>query len=275
MTQLLQLQGITKRFRKRGERHPFVAVDDVTLDIGEAECVALVGESGSGKSTLARIVLRLDEPDAGRVILGSADLTALSGERLRKARIGMQPIFQDPSGSFNPRRSVRHSLLQALWAFQGSHAARINRASFLLERVGLTPATNYLSRFPHELSGGQRQRLAVARALAMDPVLIVADEPLSGADVSIRGQILNLLQDLRSETGLAYLMITHDISIAKAFADRVVVMYQGRIVEGGAPAMVFNTPAHEYTRRLVAAVPELREPVAAPAFYRDSTAPLA
>jgi ABC-type dipeptide/oligopeptide/nickel transport system ATPase subunit len=169
----------------------------------------------------------------------------------------MQPIFQDASSSLNPRRSARELMAQALHGYSGPVAAR---SADLLDRVGLSPGTDYLPRFPHEISGGQRQRLAIARALAMNPQLIIADEPLSGADVSIRGQILNLLLDIKEERGVAYLMITHDISIARHFADRVAVMQHGVIVETGPAGQVLTAPSHPYTQQLVAAVPELEAP---------------
>lgn len=262
----LRLDGLTKTFVRRGTGETFVAVDNVSLSVGRAEVVALVGESGSGKSTLARLALRLDEPDSGRITLGGINLTNLHGRALRGARVSMQPIFQDPAGSFNPRRRVDASMFQAMPHLQP--AERRSVARDLLERVGLRPADSFLARFPHELSGGQRQRLAVARAIAMDPALIIGDEPLSGADVSIQGQMLNLMADLRRERSLAFLMITHDISIARAFADRVAVMYQGRIVEEGLPEDVLGRPRDAYTRRLVAAVPTLKEAPGAPAYLR-------
>lgn len=252
---ILVVEHLRKAFPQRGGGAPVVAVDDVNLWVGAGETLALVGESGSGKSTLARLAQRLIDPDEGRVVLRGVDLTRIAGRRLREERIAMQPIFQDPSTSFNPRRTVGGALLQALW--RTPRAGRISRAEDLLERVGLRPASFYLARFPHELSGGQRQRLAIARAIAMDPVLIIADEPLSGSDVSIRSQMLNLLADLQKERGIAYLLITHDISIARAFADRVAVMYRGRIVEEGDPGVVLRDPAHEYTKRLLGAVPHL------------------
>lgn len=251
---LLELRGVSKTFRRSGgtEVH---AVKSVDLTVARGETVALVGESGSGKSTLGRIALCLLRPDAGEVRLAGRNLTNLSTHELRHARSLMQPIFQDPAASFNPRRTVQELLEQAL-----RHVARSERQArsvLLLERVGLRPGGAFLGRFPHELSGGQRQRLAIARALAKDPILIIADEPLSGADVSIRGQILNLLRDLQQERGVAYLMITHDISIARAFADRVAVMMQGDIVEIGPSEAVLGAASHPYTRRLVAAIPSL------------------
>lgn len=267
---VLVLEGLRKSFHQRGGSGTLVAVDGVSLTVGPAETVALVGESGSGKSTLARLAQRLMDPEEGSIVLRGVNLTRLTGRRLRDARIAMQPIFQDPTASFNPRRTVGGALLQALWRSPGTTDDRVRRAGELLERVGLRPASVYLPRFPHELSGGQRQRLAIARAIAMDPVLIIADEPLSGSDVSIRSQVLNLLADLRAERGIAYLLITHDISIARAFANRVAVMYHGRIVEEGDPATVLSRPSHEYTKRLLSAVPEFSGVVARPAWVAEA-----
>jgi len=250
---ILLLDNVAKTFRRPGHA-PVKAVDGVSLTVGRGETVALVGESGSGKSTLGRIALGLLAPDRGRVILEGNVLGELSGDDLRRARIAMQPIFQDASSSLNPRRPARELMAQALREAAGDVDAQ---SAALLDRVGLSPGREYLSRFPHELSGGQRQRLAIARALAMNPRLIIADEPLSGADVSIRGQVLNLLLDIKAERGVAYLMITHDISIARHFADRVAVMRHGVIVETGPAAEVLTRPEHPYTRQLVAAVPAL------------------
>ena len=250
---LLALDAVTKTFRSSGGSI-VRAVSSVSLDIARGETVALVGESGSGKSTLGRIALGLLRPDSGRVMLDGICLGDLSAAELRDARVAMQPIFQDASASLNPRRSVKELLAQALRHHRGSVQAR---SIDLLDRVGLRPGGQFLPRFPHELSGGQRQRLAIARALAMEPHLIIADEPLSGADVSIRGQLLNLLLDIKEQQGVAYLMITHDISIARAFADRVAVMMLGKIVELGPAQIVLTAPTHAYTKQLVAAVPTL------------------
>lgn len=247
---VLDLVGISKSFR-RGTAAPVHAVKNVNLSVGHGETLALVGESGSGKTTLSRIALCLQRPDWGRVFLSGECLTDLAPSRLREERIHMQPIFQDPAGSFNPRRTVEGLLGQALRDLRD----RTARAIVLLENVGLRPGKSFLPRFPHELSGGQRQRLAIARALAMDPILIIADEPLSGADVSTRGQILNLLADLQQERGVAYLMVTHDISVARAFAHRVAVMMGGEIVEIGPAQQVLAAPTHAYTKALISAVP--------------------
>ena len=251
---LLALQGVTHSFRRSGGTL-VTAVRDANLQVEQGETLALVGESGSGKSTLGRIALGLLRPEAGRVLIDGKSLYGMARRELRRERVAFQPIFQDATASLNPRRTVRDLLAQALWQ-RGSGG--IEQESIgVLESVGLRPGRGYLERYPHELSGGQRQRLAIARALAMEPRLIVADEPLSGADVSIRGQVLNLLSDIKKERGLSYLMITHDISIARAFADRVAVMCQGRIVEEGQADVVLTRPQEDYTKRLLAAVPEV------------------
>jgi ABC-type glutathione transport system ATPase component len=251
---LLELIGIDKTFRRPGGGF-IQAAKAVNLTVRRGEAVALVGESGSGKSTLGRIALCLLRPDAGKVMFAGECLSDMRPRELRAKRIGMQPIFQDPAASFNPRRSVADLLAQALIRRGAPDPAA--QAIALLEDVGLRPGTELLHRFPHELSGGQRQRLAIARALAMQPALLIADEPLSGADVSIRGQILNLLVDLQEQRGLAYLIITHDISIARAFAHRIAVMKDGEIVESGSAREVLDAPRNPYTSRLVAAVPML------------------
>jgi peptide/nickel transport system ATP-binding protein len=255
---LLELKQVSKSFRSAAGA-TVAAVRAVSLTVRRGETLALVGESGSGKSTLGRIALGLIEPDSGDVLLDGRSLASLSSGAFREARTAMQPIFQDATASLNPRRTVRQLMAQAL----RRHGARIDsQAAALLDSVGLRPGAEYLDRLPHELSGGQRQRLAIARALAVEPALIVADEPLSGADVSIRGQVLNLLLDIKDARGIAYVMITHDISIARAFADRVAVMLRGEIVESGPVADVLTSPRHDYTRRLLAAVPQLDIPAA-------------
>jgi oligopeptide/dipeptide ABC transporter ATP-binding protein len=253
---VLQLEGVRRSFL-RGDGTAVEAVRPTDLAVHEGEIVALVGESGSGKSTLARIALALEQADEGRVLLNGRDLNVLGSRELRRRRIAMQPVFQDSSAAFNPRRSIFQILNEALECRPERPRDRRKAAAEVLERVGLSPGASYLDRYHHELSGGQRQRLGIARALATEARLIIADEPLSGADVSIRGQILNLLLELRRERGLSILFITHDISIAQVFADRVVVMYRGMLVEEGPAGEVLHAPAHPYTRLLKAAVPSI------------------
>lgn len=250
---ILDLINVNKVFRNSaGEA--FHAVKNVSLSVAPGETVALVGESGSGKSTLGRIALGLIRQDSGTVRLQGRELDKLSPSEFRSARTLMQPVFQDPTSSLNPRRTVLDLLKKASYTYKGDLK---KYAIELLDGVGLRPGHNYLHRLPSELSGGQRQRLSIARALAMQPSLIVADEALSGADVSIRGQILNLLLDIRNERGVAYLMITHDISTARAFAHRVAVMMKGEIVELGDAQEVLTRPSHDYTKHLLSAVPVL------------------
>ncbi len=248
---MLELRGVAKTFHQRGQP-PLHAVQDVSLTVQPGETLALVGESGSGKTTLARIALCLVAPDSGDVWLDGRSLLRASRSVLRAARLRLQPVFQDSSAAFNPRRTVRAILRQVL--AQAGAAFDDLALCTLLERVELRPAAGFLGRYPNELSGGQRQRLAVARAIAPVPQVIIADEPLSGADVSIRAQMLNLLLDLQAASGVAYLLITHDILLAQAFADRIAVMQHGRIVEQGDSGTVFTSPAHGYTRRLIEAV---------------------
>jgi ABC-type glutathione transport system ATPase component len=249
---VLELLGVSKSFRRRdGSLQHAVKAVDLTVYAGET--VALVGESGSGKTSLARIALALLKPDAGDVLLQGQSLVKIEASRLREVRTAMQPVFQDSSAAFNPRRTVAQAMGQAIVKTGLTERQREAQIIKLLEQVRLTPGGLFLNRFPHELSGGQRQRLAIARAIAMDPVLIIADEPLSGADVSIRGEILNLLLELQAQRGVAYLFVTHDISIARAFAHRVAVMYQGSLVEQGPADEVIDRSKHPYTQRLVAA----------------------
>lgn len=264
---VLVIRGASKTFRRRNGES-FHAVKDATVSVYPGETVALVGESGSGKSTLARIALSLLAPDSGEVFLNGRSLTRMPESELRRARIAMQPVFQDSSAAFNPRRTVLQSLAQACNAVGVPASGHRQTAIGLLNTVRLSPGEQYLNRFPHELSGGQRQRLSIARALAANPSIIVADEPLSGADVSIRGQILNVLVDMQQQRGVSYLFVTHDISIARAFAHRVVVMYKGEVVEEGDAKQVIDSPQHPYTQRLVNATIVLAEtgrPASSPA----------
>lgn len=246
----LELRGVAKTFVNLAGQ-PVQALKPTDLVVGAGEIVAVVGESGSGKTTLGRIALGIIQPDQGHVYVFGKEWSSNTASERRSVRAAVQPVFQDPTTSLNPRRTVRSLLRQASWPHKGN----LDQVPLeLLHSVGLRPAEDFLDRYPHELSGGQRQRLAIARALAMRPSVIVADEALSGADVSIRGQILNLLLEIRRTRNVSYLMITHDISIARYFADRVAVMKHGEIVEHGLAADVMSRPQHEYTRKLLESV---------------------
>jgi len=260
-TPLLEVAGLTRHYAVRGGllrgRSAGVvrAVDGVSFSLARGETFGLVGESGCGKSTLARLVLRLIEPTGGTVRFDGQDITALDGERLRRLRRHMQIIFQDPFGSLNPRMTVGEIVEEPLLVHGiGDAAARRRRVEELLGLVGLAP--HHAARRPQEFSGGQRQRIGIARALAVEPDLIVCDEPVSALDVSIQAQVLNLLKDLQARLGLAYLFIAHDLAVVRQVADRVAVMYLGRIMEVAPVERLFADPRHPYTRMLLAAVPE-------------------
>jgi oligopeptide transport system ATP-binding protein len=230
------------------------AVDGVTLTVGRGEILGLVGESGCGKSTLGRTILRLIPPTGGTVLLAGKDLTRLDHDALRAARADFQMIFQDPYASLNPRMTVFDAIAEAMLAHKRVPASELpGRVGDLLEKVGLS--SRFLKKYPHEFSGGQRQRIAIARALAVEPKLVVADEPVSALDVSIQSQIINLLARLSREMALTLIFISHDLSVVKHIADRIAVMYLGRIVELGPATDVFERPLHPYTRALVSAVP--------------------
>jgi oligopeptide/dipeptide ABC transporter ATP-binding protein len=239
------------------------AVDGVSFAIQPGETLAIVGESGCGKSTVGRLVMRLLEPTSGEVHLGGQDVTCLNQTEFRPHRRDVQMIFQDPYSSLNPRMTIGQILAEPLM-LHGIVPAnqRKDRVAELLRTVGLRP--EQAARYPHEFSGGQRQRIVIARALAVEPKVIVCDEPVSALDVSIRAQILNLLKDLQARLGLAYVFISHDLSVVKHIADRVAVMYLGRMVETGPADAVFEDPRHPYTRALLSAIP-----VASPAARRE------
>ena len=254
---LLDARGLDKTFRSgRGSgRREVAAVQDVSLGIEPGQTHGLVGESGSGKSTTGRILLRLIEPDAGSATFRSQDLFALDGAELREMRKHMQLIYQDPYSSVDPRFRARDVVAEP-WVIHRLYDGqeRRRRADALLERVGIDPSLG--DRRPASFSGGQLQRIGIARALALEPDLIICDEPVSALDVSVQGQILNLLMDLQAERGLSYLFIAHDLAVVRHISHRVSVMREGRIVESGTRDEIFERPRHEYTKALLAAMGE-------------------
>jgi oligopeptide/dipeptide ABC transporter ATP-binding protein len=269
---LLEVQGLEKRFDVGGSwlarrRKVIRAVDGVSFALARGETLGLVGESGCGKTTTGRLILRLIEPSAGRIHFEGRDLVALSSIQLWATRQRMQIVFQDPFGSLNPRMRVGDIVGEPLAIYRrGDVASQRRRVAELLEVVGLDPG--FARRYPHELSGGQRQRIGIAAALALQPSLIIADEPVSALDVSVQAQVLNLLVELRRQFGLTYLFISHDLHVVLHVSDRVAVMYLGEIVELGERAAIHRAPKHPYTQVLLSAVP-----VADPALRRERIAP--
>lgn len=255
---LVRIEGLGKSFPVRGgllgRRRVLRAVDDVSFEIGRGQIVGLVGESGSGKTTLGRCLLRLTEPTSGSVQFDGQAVTGVSDRVLRELRRRMQIVFQDPYSSLDPRRSVLNQIVDA-YEIHGLHdpASRQSQARAILEKVGI--AAERGDQLPHEFSGGQRQRISIARAIALSPDFLVADEAVSALDVSIQAQIVNLLLDLRKDLGLTMLFISHDLSLVEFVSDRVVVMYLGRVVEIADAAALYDAPRHPYTKALFDAIP--------------------
>lgn len=258
MKPLLEVKGLAKHFPINtgffNKNASLKAVDGIDLTVYAGETLSIVGESGCGKSTTGRCLLRLIEPTSGQLYFEGQNLIDLSAEEMRRKRRDMQLIFQDPFASLNPRKTIRQILTDPLMVHNvGNAAERKERVNWVIDKVGLSG--DYLDRYPHEFSGGQRQRIGIARALILQPKLIVADEPVSALDVSIQAQILNLLQDLQQEFKLTYIFISHDLSVVKHISDRVAVMYLGKIVEIADKAALYNDPQHPYTKALLSSVP--------------------
>ncbi len=256
---ILKARGLKKYFRSagglffRGSSH-IRAVDGVDIELEKGKTLGLVGESGCGKSTLARLLLRLEEPTAGTLEIDGTDFLSLKGRELRKARRKIQMIFQDPYSSLNPRLTIGNTIAEGIRIHGLARGAEVERrVGELLDQTGL-PRAAY-SRYPHEFSGGQRQRVGIARALAVEPKIIVADEPVSALDVSVQAQIINLLADLQKDLGLTYLFVAHDLGVVEHVSDRISVMYLGRIVESAPAKELFSAPLHPYTEGLLASIP--------------------
>lgn len=256
---LVQAEGLSKHFPVRSgllrrQTGTVRAVDGLDLQIRAGETVALVGESGCGKTTVGRLLVRIHRPTSGRIEVAGTDISTLEGEALRSMRPRMQMIFQDPMASLNPRLKVGEIIAEPLREHSRMRAVeRQDRVAELMQAVGLDPTL--MRRYPHEFSGGQRQRIGIARALALNPCFVVCDEPIAALDVSIQAQVVNLLEDLQERFGLTYLFISHDLAVVRHIADRVAVMYLGRIVEIGPRDALYENPQHPYTRALLSAVP--------------------
>ena len=255
---LIAVSGVSKTFGSEslfGTHHAVHAVQDVSFQLAANETLGIVGESGSGKSTLLRIVLRLLRPTAGRVMMGGSDAWGLKGKALKDFRRKVQPIFQNPASSFNPRQQIA-AILSAPLEVQGigSRKQRLERIVEVLQRVGLD--ASYLHRFPHQLSGGQKQRVAIARAIILRPAVVLADEPTSALDVSVQAQVLRLFSEVKRDFGLTTIFVSHNLAVIRQVSDRVLVMRHGRIVESGTVDEIFENAKEQYTRDLIAAVPD-------------------
>src|SRR4051812_15344673 len=251
---ILSVTGLTKVFVSGGKE--FRAVDDVSLSVNTGDVLGIVGESGSGKSTVARLVMRLIEPTAGRIVFEGGDLTAKSGEELRRMRRHMQIVFQNPHSSLDPRHTIHNALAEPFLIQTKLRGIELERQiDALLDIVSLPKAFKY--RFPHELSGGQKQRICIARAVALEPRLLVLDEPTSALDVSVQAQIITFLQELRQRLNLTYLFISHNLAVVRHICDHVIVMNQGKVLEQGITESVFAHPQDDYTRQLINSVPRL------------------
>ena len=263
MNEVLQVRDLKKYYsvmaglipRPLGE---IKAVDGISLSIGESEVLGLVGESGCGKSTIGKAIMRLEEPTAGEIVFDGQDVIKMNKQELHRMRGKVQMVFQDPDASLDPRMTIGGSIEEAL-IVQGVNdpAERVSRVDDLLVKVGLE--AGFAERYPHEFSGGQKQRIGIARALAMDPRLVIADEPVSALDVSVQAQILNLLMDIRDRDGLAYLFVSHDLSVVRYISDRVAVMYLGKIMELADKQEFFTNPLHPYTEALLSAVAHFQQ----------------
>lgn len=260
---LLEVDALKKHFPigrhllRRAPRHVLRAVDGVSLTVARHSTLGLVGESGCGKSTLGRLMIRLLEPTSGRIAFDGIDIAAADAATLRQMRSRFQMVFQDPLGSLDPRVRVGDSIAEPLGILgEGNTSRNLERAAQMLSLVGLDPSV--MRRYPHEFSGGQKQRICIARALIVSPQLIVADEPVSALDVSVRAQIVNLFQDVQEKLGLSYVFVSHDLGIVRHVADQVAIMYLGKLMEYGVAREVLREPAHPYTRALVATIPPPR-----------------
>lgn len=260
MNQLLKIENLKKHFPvKRGllgrTTRILQAVDDVSFDLEENEILGLVGESGSGKSTLARTAIRLIEPTSGKIFFQGEDFCKLSGKRLRQSRQKVQMVFQDPLSSLNPRKTILENVGEALLYHKlvENRDEQVAKVETIMEQIGMSKSA--IDLYPHQFSGGQQQRISIGRAIAMEPKLIVCDEAVSALDLSVQAQILNLLYDLKKRLKLSYLFISHDLGVVRFFCDRILVMYQGKIVESGPAKELFENPKHPYTQKLLASIP--------------------